>query len=167
MKKLFPRLFACAALAATLSLSAQGADKKIIASESEKKNLSKLPFSPAILMSDGTLYLSGQAGFGKNGLPPNFADEVKTALDILGKTLRSAGYDFSDVVQSNVYLTDIDQIQEMNKIYLRKIADCDKAIEERLQCYAAFTNDGEITVEVKNQQPEKKIKKKKRNSRMY
>jgi transposase len=35
------------------------------------------------------------------------------------------------------------QSYEMNKIYNQKITACDTAIEERLQCYQAFANDGE------------------------
>ena len=41
------------------------------------------------------------------------------------------------------HLFTLAQSYEMNKVYLQKIATCDMAIEERLQCYQAFANDGE------------------------
>jgi transposase len=37
---------------------------------------------------------------------------------------------------------------EMTKVYLQKIAQCDTAIEERLQCYQAFANEGEYETEI-------------------
>jgi len=41
------------------------------------------------------------------------------------------------------HLFTLAQSYEMNKVYLQKIAACDTAIEERLQCYQAFANDGQ------------------------
>jgi transposase len=41
------------------------------------------------------------------------------------------------------HLFTLEQSYEMNKVFILKIAACDKAIEECLQCYQAFTNDGE------------------------
>lgn len=88
-------------------------------------------------------------------------------LPLVDKRIKATEEEILQSLEGNwrtEHLFTLSQSYEMNKIYLQKIADCDKAIEERLQCYAAFTNDGEITVEVKNQQPEKKIKKKKHRS---
>lgn len=42
------------------------------------------------------------------------------------------------------HLFTLGQSYEMTKVYLQKIATCDAAIEERLQCYQAFANEGEI-----------------------
>jgi 2-iminobutanoate/2-iminopropanoate deaminase len=77
-----------------------------------------MPFSPAILKGD-TLYVSGQVGFVNGKRPDDFEEEVKAALESVGKTLHQAGYDFADVVAANVYLTDIGQIDEMNKVYVK------------------------------------------------
>jgi transposase len=40
------------------------------------------------------------------------------------------------------HLFTLAQSYEMSKIYNEKISTCDKAIEERLQCYQAFANEG-------------------------
>lgn len=92
-------------------------EKKAIYSPSEEKHLKDLPFSPAI-QKDGTLYVSGQAGYGSNGkTPEDFEEEVKTSLNNVHKVLQEAGYDFSDVVTVNVYLTDMGMIERMNAVY--------------------------------------------------
>jgi len=41
------------------------------------------------------------------------------------------------------HLFTLAQSYEMTKVYTEKITACDRAIEERLQCYQAFTNYGE------------------------
>ena len=61
-------------------------------------------FSPAIL-SDGTLYVSGQVGRDKDGnYPEKFEDEVKYALDAIADTMKAAGFTFKDAVAVQVYL---------------------------------------------------------------
>ena len=91
----------------------------------------------------------------------------KNFLPLVDKRIKATEEEIIKSLEGNwrtEHLFTLRQSYEMNKIYMEKIADCDKAIEERLQCYAAFTNNGEITMEVKNEQPEKKIKKKKHRS---
>jgi reactive intermediate/imine deaminase len=74
--------------------------------------------SPGILAGD-TLYCAGQGSRDpKTGEhPEGFEAQVKQSLENLGAVLKSAGLDFSDVVNSNVYLTDIKNFQAMNKVY--------------------------------------------------
>lgn len=123
MKRLssFLNMAACAAMSMALCTgSAVAADsgKKLITSEADRPKLKDWPFSPAIL-KDGVLYVSGTTGHAGGGkVPEVFEDEVKSALDKIGKTLELAGYGFADVVTVNVYLTDIDQISQLNKVYL-------------------------------------------------
>ena len=76
------------------------------------------PFSPGIL-SDGTLYVSGQAGqdLTTRQIPAEFEAEVKKTLDNIGLVLKAAGMDFKDVVSVNVYLTDMDLFPRMNAVY--------------------------------------------------
>lgn len=115
----FVSTVACVCFALGIAAAADkkaSATKKVIASPSEEAHLQDLPFSPAILKGD-TLYVSGQIGFGPNGRPEKFEDEVKIALETVGKTLNRAGYDFSDCVTANVYLTDIGLIERMNAVY--------------------------------------------------
>lgn len=61
------------------------------------------------------------------------------------------------------HLFTLEQSYEMHKIYQQKIARCDVAIEERLQCYQAFVNDGEYNQETKREILETKRLKKKKN----
>jgi 2-iminobutanoate/2-iminopropanoate deaminase len=77
-----------------------------------------LPFSDAVLVGD-TLYLSGNIGLDpKTGkIPDNFSDEARQALKNLGTVLKTAGYDYKDVVKVNVYLADIARFNDWNKVY--------------------------------------------------
>ena len=111
MRSLLLVLSVC--LACPVATPAQ--DKKAIFPEGAAKGG---PFSPAIL-AGGTLYVSGQVGRdAKLGrIPDNFDDEVKAALDNIGVTLHSAGYDFKDAVSVQVYLTDMELFQRMNAVY--------------------------------------------------
>jgi 2-iminobutanoate/2-iminopropanoate deaminase len=119
--RLFGRsLLCCASAFALLSLASPAnaqTDKKAVVEPGKEASLEKLPFTQGIIKGD-TLYVSGQAGFGPKGRPENFDDEVKVALDNVGKYLKLAGYSYADVVSSTVYLTDIGNIEEMNKIYM-------------------------------------------------
>ena len=77
------------------------------------------PYSQAVLAGN-TLYVSGQlpidAGTGE------FAgDDIKTqtrqSLTNIGHILSEAGFSFSDVVKSTVYLKDIADFADMNSVY--------------------------------------------------
>jgi reactive intermediate/imine deaminase len=74
--------------------------------------------SPGILAGD-MLYCAGAGSRDpKTGQhPEGFEAQVKQSLENLGAVLKSAGLDFRDVVNSNVYLTDIKNFQAMNKVY--------------------------------------------------
>ena len=74
--------------------------------------------SPGIMTGD-SLYCAGAGSRDpKTGEhPEGFEAQVKQSLENLGAVLKSAGLDFSDVVNSNVYLTDIKNFPVMNKVY--------------------------------------------------
>jgi reactive intermediate/imine deaminase len=74
--------------------------------------------SPGIQTGD-TLYLAGAGSRDpKTGEhPEGFEAQVKQSLENLGAVLKAAGMDFSNVVNSNVYLTDIKNFQAMNQVY--------------------------------------------------
>jgi 2-iminobutanoate/2-iminopropanoate deaminase len=76
------------------------------------------PYSPGIL-SNGTLYVAGQIGRDASGnTPENFADEVKACLESIDKILKEAGVTPADAVAVQVYLTDMDLFDRMNKVYM-------------------------------------------------
>jgi 2-iminobutanoate/2-iminopropanoate deaminase len=76
------------------------------------------PYSPGVLV-DGTLYVAGQLGRDpKTGeFPVEFEAEVRQCLEKVGLVLAKAGMDFHDVVSVNVFLTDVEQFQQMNAVY--------------------------------------------------
>lgn len=78
----------------------------------------QVALSPAVQAGDG-LFLSSQGGRDpKTGqYPSSFESQVKQALDNLGRVLRAAGMDFSSVVKTHVYLTDIQNFSKMNQVY--------------------------------------------------
>ena len=74
-------------------------------------------FSPAILV-DGSLYVSGMLGLDANGkLPETFEAEVQQSLDNIDAALKAASMTRDDVVSVQVYLTDLNNFQRMNKVY--------------------------------------------------
>lgn len=92
------------------------AEKKII---QPKEFPTGGPFSPAVL-SDGTLYVSGQIGrdLKTQKIPAEFDAEVHNILDNIGIILREAKMNYSDVVSVQVYLTDMSLFPKMNDIYV-------------------------------------------------
>jgi len=108
------RLIAFAA-ALLLTAAISGADKKIIYPDAFPENL---PFSPGVQVGD-TLYCAGQTGSDlKTGeYPENFKKEVEQTFERIEMILHEAGYEFSDVVDVKVYLTDIATFPQMNKVF--------------------------------------------------
>src|SRR6478672_2449895 len=91
-----------------------GADKKIIMPPGAKPGGN---YSQGIL-TDGTLYISGQGGEDSAGkIPSDFDSEVKQSLENIGAILRAAGMSPADVVTVQVYMTDAGKFQRMNAVY--------------------------------------------------
>jgi 2-iminobutanoate/2-iminopropanoate deaminase len=80
-------------------------------------------YSPGIL-TDGTLYISGQGGEDAAGsVPGDFDAEVKQSLENIGAILKAAGMSPADVVSVQVYLTDGAKFQRMNAVYTNYFRD--------------------------------------------
>jgi reactive intermediate/imine deaminase len=76
------------------------------------------PYSPGI-RAGNTLYVAGQIGRNSQGqIPDNFEEEVKATLENVKVILNEAGADFSNAVAVQVYLTDMDLFDRMNKVYM-------------------------------------------------
>lgn len=77
------------------------------------------PYSQAIRVGD-TLYLSGQIGLdpatGKM-VEGGIEAETRQVLENLHAVLDAAGFSAADVVQTQVFLADLDDFQNMNAIY--------------------------------------------------
>src|SRR6476620_7731992 len=97
-----------------------GIDKKIISPPGTKPGGN---YSQGIL-TDGTLYISGQGGEDAAGkIPGDFDAEVKQSLENIGAILKAAGMSPADVVSVQVYLTDASKFQRMNAVYTTYFKD--------------------------------------------
>lgn len=103
------------ALILALAAVGYGAPKKIIYPPEFRPDM---PFSPGVLVGD-TLYCAGQTGadLKTNEYPECFEEEVHQTFKRIGIILKAANFDFSDVVEVTVYLTDMSLFPRMNAVY--------------------------------------------------
>lgn len=91
--------------------------KKVIATDQAPKAIG--PYSQAILV-DGTLYLAGQIALDpSSGKLVEGGIEVQTrrVMQNLNAVLNAAGYQFDDVVQTQVFLSNLNHYKAMNSVY--------------------------------------------------
>ena len=76
------------------------------------------PYTPAIL-SNGTLYLSGQIALTANGElnMTDIATETKQVMDNLGALLKAADMGFDDLVKVTILLSDMAHYSDVNDVY--------------------------------------------------
>jgi 2-iminobutanoate/2-iminopropanoate deaminase len=77
------------------------------------------PYSQAVL-AGSTLYLAGQIALDPASgelVEGGIEAETRRVMDNLGAVLEAAGFDFDQVVQSQVFLVDLDDFAAMNEIY--------------------------------------------------
>jgi 2-iminobutanoate/2-iminopropanoate deaminase len=97
------------------------AGQSSVAQEHKAINLSPargLPFSDGIV-AGSTLYVAGQEGTDDAGklAAGGIGPETKAALDNIAKVLKAGRFELKDVVSVTVYLADIHDFAEMNKVY--------------------------------------------------
>jgi 2-iminobutanoate/2-iminopropanoate deaminase len=119
-----------------------------MAQEHKAINLSNtrgLPFSDGIVAGN-TLYVAGQEGTDEAGklAAGGIGPETKAALDNIAKVLKAAGYEMKDVVSVTVYLADIHDFPEMNKVYKTVVPD-PKPARATIQA-AALVNDARVEI---------------------
>lgn len=91
----------------------------------ETKQGAKLPFSEAV-RAGGLLFISGQVGVDPvsgrlvNG---SFGEEAVQVMKNLGQVLGRQGLQYSDLVNVTIYLTDMGNYAEANKVYSQFFAD--------------------------------------------
>ncbi len=115
------------ALAFALALTTIGAWHRGEAQERKAINLSPargLPFSDGVVAGN-TLYVAGQEGTDEASklVPGGIGPETKAALDNIQKVLKAAGFELKDVVSVTVYLADIHEFPDMNKVYKDVLPD--------------------------------------------
>jgi 2-iminobutanoate/2-iminopropanoate deaminase len=77
------------------------------------------PFSQAIVAQGTLLYVSGNVGIDLKGqlVEGGIRPQTKQALTNIEAILAEAGYNFSDVVKVNIFLTDMNDFAAMNEVY--------------------------------------------------
>lgn len=76
------------------------------------------PYSQAI-EANGFVFLSGQIPLRTDGtiVSGSITDQVTQIMENLKAVLKEAGLDFSAVVRTEIFVTDINDFAEVNKIY--------------------------------------------------
>lgn len=77
------------------------------------------PYSQAVLFDD-TLYTSGQIAINpQNGnlVLENIKLETKQVMNNLGAVLQEAGMNYENVLKATIYIKNMDDFQEINKVY--------------------------------------------------
>lgn len=76
-----------------------------------------LGYSRAVQV-DNTLYISATAASGDNGIVgEGFYTQTRYILEKLGAVLAEAGFEYGDVVQSKLYLTDISKWEDAGRAH--------------------------------------------------
>jgi 2-iminobutanoate/2-iminopropanoate deaminase len=104
-----------------------------------------LPFSDGIVAGN-TLYIAGQEGSDDSGklAAGGIGPETTAALDNIKKVLKAAGFELNDVVSVTVYLADIHEFPDMNKVY-RAVMPDPKPARATIQA-AALVNNARIEI---------------------
>jgi 2-iminobutanoate/2-iminopropanoate deaminase len=128
----------------TLGIGARRAESQ----ERKSVNLSTtrgLPFSDAIIAGN-TLYIAGQEGTDESGklASGGIGPETTAALDNIQKIVKAAGFEMKDIVNVTVYLADIHEFPDMNKVYKGVMPD-PKPARATIQA-AALVNNARIEI---------------------
>jgi 2-iminobutanoate/2-iminopropanoate deaminase len=131
-----------------IALAVSAAAQLGFAQERKAVNLSPargLPFSDGIV-AGSTLYVAGQEGTDASDklVGGGIAPETTAALENIQKVLKAAGFELRDVVSVTVYLADIHEFPEMNKIYKGVMPD-PKPARATIQA-AALVNNARIEI---------------------
>jgi 2-iminobutanoate/2-iminopropanoate deaminase len=76
------------------------------------------PYSPAIRAGD-FLFISGQIPIGEDGklVRGGIQEQTRQCLENLRRVLEAAGASFSNLVKVTVYLVDMRDFEQMNRVY--------------------------------------------------
>jgi 2-iminobutanoate/2-iminopropanoate deaminase len=104
-----------------------------------------LPFSDGVVVGN-TLYVAGQQGTDASDklVAGGIGPETSAALENIEKVLKAAGFELKDVVSVTVYLADIHEFPEMNKVYKSVMPD-PKPARATVQV-AALVNNARIEI---------------------
>lgn len=103
----------------SFSLCSRAIEKQIILTVNAPKAIG--PYSQAVLVGN-VLYLSGQIAIDPKSGKMNHSSiqgQTEQVLENIGEVLKASGFSFNNVVQSQIYLTDLNHYQTVNAIYAR------------------------------------------------
>ena len=81
------------------------------------------PFSEAVV-SGNTLYVAGQQGPDATGkVTGDITAQTRNAIAAIKKVVEKAGFKMSDIVSATVYITDLNDVPAMNKVYIKDMPD--------------------------------------------
>src|SRR5882762_7657253 len=104
-----------------------------------------LPFSDGIVAGN-TLYVAGQEGTDDSGklAAGGIGPETTAALANIQNVLKAAGFELKDVVNVTVFLADIHEFADMNKVYKSLMPD-PKPARATIQA-AALVNNARVEI---------------------
>lgn len=131
-----------------IALSAGFVGQRSYGQERKAINLSPdrgLPFSDGVVAGN-TLYVAGQEGTDNTNklVTGGIGPETTAALDNIQKVLKAAGFEVKDVVSVTVYLADIHEFPDMNKVYKSVMPD-PKPARATIQA-AALVNNARVEI---------------------
>ena len=134
--------------AAAITISMIVIPARSAAQEHKAINLSPqrgLPFSDGVV-AGRTLYVAGQEGTDASDklVAGGIGPETTAALENIQKVLKAAGFELKDVVSVTVYLADIHEFPDMNKVYKSVMPD-PKPARATVQA-AALVNNARIEI---------------------
>ncbi|MEA1880832.1 MAG: Rid family detoxifying hydrolase [Candidatus Marinimicrobia bacterium] len=97
--------------------------KKVISTDKAPQAIG--PYSQAVLVDD-VLYLAGQIALdSETGKLVDGGIEIQThrVMQNLNAVLEAAGYGFDDVVQAQVFLSDLNHYKPMNAVYAKYVGE--------------------------------------------
>ena len=82
------------------------------------------PYSP-VVVHDDLVFVSGQVPFDESGnvVSDDFGAQAVQAFENLGRCLRAAGCDFTDLLKVNGFLADLGDFAAYNEVYRRYVAE--------------------------------------------
>ncbi|MDC0865545.1 Rid family detoxifying hydrolase [bacterium] len=104
-------------LALFISSCGQVETKKVISTDKAPAAIG--PYSQAIQVNN-TLYLAGQIALDpttRKIVSGGIKEQTIRVMENLGAVLNEAGFNFEDVVQSQVFIADMDDYKAMNEVY--------------------------------------------------
>ena len=104
-------------LALFISSCGQVETKKVISTDKAPAAIG--PYSQAIQVNN-TLYLAGQIALDpttRKIVSGGIKEQTIRVMENLGAVLNEAGFNFDDVVQSQVFITDMNDYKAMNEVY--------------------------------------------------